>query len=233
MATSNVDFVTSMLAAEDLDTHQYLAFALNDGKVANNAGEAVGIIQNKPKNGEAVTVAYFGELKFKAGGAIAKDADITVATSGYFTQADSNDTVAGFAKAAVTSGSNGTGFFNFATPVTKPSALTYTVTAADAITAGKGYTLADNKLANNTLEVNGIAPAAIASGAAGEIVVFGVVTATLADSYGPGQTVMTTTSGYLTAVASGYGGNARVLVGAASGTNGTVMFWGGGIGAFA
>lgn len=228
MATENKRFMTTIQALEDLDSHQYIGFSLSDGKVANNAGECIGIICNKPKSGENASIAYFGESKFKAGGAISADADITVATSGYFTQADSNDTKVGVAKSAVTSGSVGTGFFNFATPVDRPSAFTYTVDNVDTVGQGYGYALIDNKLSNNDGECSGIAPIAIASGDQGQIVVSGVVTAVIADSYGIGMELMATTSGYFTTVVSGTLPQARMLTSADSGQQATVMFWGGG-----
>lgn len=116
MATEGQYLSFNHTAGEDLDSHQHQAIALDDGKVANNGAEAVGILMNKPKNGEGARVGFVGEMKFRAGGAITKDGPITVATSGYFTAAGSGDYIVGRAKAAVSSGSIGTGFFSFAKP---------------------------------------------------------------------------------------------------------------------
>jgi len=109
---------TTFEAGEDLDTdgHQYQAIALDDGKVANNGAEALGILLTKPKAGEGGTAAYAGEIKFRAGGAVTKDAPLTVTTSGYFTEADSGDFILGRAASAVSSGGIGRGFFDFAKP---------------------------------------------------------------------------------------------------------------------
>lgn len=108
----------NMEAKEDLDTHQYHAVSCADGKIANNGAEASGILMNKPKNGEAASVGSQNELAFQSGGAIAANGKITVATSGYLVAAGSGDHVIGSnGQVAVTSGSIGRGFFNFATPV--------------------------------------------------------------------------------------------------------------------
>lgn len=125
-------------ALEDLNTHQYQAVTLADGKVANNGGEANGILQNKPKTNEHATLGYQGIMKFRAGGAVSANAEMTVVLSGYFltavnatftidsataaanvTAADSGAMVVGRALAAVTSGSIGTGAFNFTKKATK------------------------------------------------------------------------------------------------------------------
>lgn len=231
MATSNQRFSTTIAAGEDMSGagYQFHALALDDGKVAANAEEASGILINKPTSGAASEVAYVGELAYAAGAAIAKGAKLTVTTSGWFTTATSGDAIVGEAKSAVTSGSIGTGFFVFSNVENPITGFAYSVTAADAITAGKGYALNDNKLANSGVELSGIAPSAITSGSAGKIVVGGIVTATFADSYGPDQDLMVTTSGYFTAVLSGYATQARALTGATSGSNGTVNLFGGGM----
>ena len=118
MATEGRYLETTIEAKEDLDTdgHMYQAIALDDGKVANSGGEAGGIIQSKPKSGEHAKVGFLGEMKFRAGGAVTAGKGVTVATSGYFTAAGSGDYIVGRAKAAVTSGSIGTGLFDFAKP---------------------------------------------------------------------------------------------------------------------
>jgi len=104
-------------AKEDLDTHQYLAVALDDGKVANNGSEAIGILQNKPKTNEHATIAFTGIMKFRAGGAVAIGARMTVATSGFLSTAGSGDYIVGREVAAVTSGSIGTGLLDFTNPL--------------------------------------------------------------------------------------------------------------------
>jgi hypothetical protein len=232
MATQNKTITTTIQALEDLDTHQYIAIALNDGKVANSASEAGGILQNKPKTNEFATLAYFGESKFKAGGAIAKGAEITIATSGYFTQADSNDDKVGMAKAAVTSGSVGTGYFSFPNKGGSSTGLsTFAVTAADAIGQGFAYTTADNKLANNEGEAIGVAPAAIASGDTGFVVIGGGPTQGTVGggNLAAGAAFMVGTSGYLIAVTSGHASAGHTLDAITSGSTGNVVWRGGSI----
>ena len=117
MGYENKYRVTTIQALEDLDSHQYQAVALDDGKIANNGQEAGGILINTPKEGEHAELAYDGEIKFRAGGAINIHKPITVTTSGYFVDAGSGYFVIGRAKATITSGSIGTGLFDFKTPI--------------------------------------------------------------------------------------------------------------------
>jgi len=118
MATENLRSLTTISAGEDLNTSafQYHAIALDDGKLAANGRESGGILINKPKSGEGLTLGYQGELKYAAGGAIAKAAKLTVTTSGWFVTAGSGSWICGRAKYAATSGSIGTGIFNFINP---------------------------------------------------------------------------------------------------------------------
>lgn len=113
MATENIILKTSFQVLEDQSTLQYQAITLADGLVANNGGEATGILLNKPKSGEFAQVGVIGEMKFRAGIGISASKAITVTTSGYCTAAGSGDYIVGSAKLAVTSGSIGTGLFDF------------------------------------------------------------------------------------------------------------------------
>lgn len=114
MGLSNQEVTTTITAGADLSACQYLAIALDDGLVAANSSEAIGILINKPKAaGEAATIAWSGESMFKAGAAINKGAMIAVTTSGWFITAGSGGIAVGRNKVAVTSGSIGTGIFNF------------------------------------------------------------------------------------------------------------------------
>jgi len=123
MTTQNQFMTTTIEAGEDLTANQYSAIALSDGKVANEGLEASGILLNKPKNGEFLTLGYFGEIKFRAGVGLSVGDRLRVTTSGYMISAASGYYFAGRAKAAVTSGSLGTGFFNFVAPVYQVSSL--------------------------------------------------------------------------------------------------------------
>lgn len=113
MSTENVIIKTTFQALEDQRTLQYQAVTLADGLVANNGGEATGILLNKPNTGEHAEIGIMGEMKYRAGGAISISKAITVTTSGYMTAAASGDYIVGSAKATITSGSLGTGYFDF------------------------------------------------------------------------------------------------------------------------
>lgn len=228
MATSNEVMRTTIAVTEDLSAAgaQFHGVAFADGKLANNADECSGILQNSPASGDHAALVYAGESKYAAGGAISAGGKITVSTSGWFTSAGSNDTVVGEAKNTVTSGSLGTGIFEFANVGNAASGVIFGVTTAESVLAGKAYALVDNKLANNAGEAAGILVAAIGTSGTGDIVVSGKVQATYADSYGANHPLMATTSGYMTTQLSGQGMNAYTLTAADSGTDGTVMFTG-------
>ena len=94
----------------------FKAIALDDGKFANNGRETGGILVYGGRAGEHVTLGYAGALKFTAGGAVGADKRLTVVTSGYFAVAGPGSHVVGRClDTAVSSGSVGTGVFNFAT----------------------------------------------------------------------------------------------------------------------
>ena len=121
MAVQNQGIDWSVIAAEDLDNttagtgHIYKAIAFNDRKLAANGSEASGIIQQVGKSGEHVGVTVSGISKYTAGGAVTAGALLTGAASGYLTAATSGDVVCGRnGTDAVTSGSVGTGIFQFA-----------------------------------------------------------------------------------------------------------------------
>lgn len=119
MATENKYLNTTIVAGANYSGSgkQYHAFAVADGQLAANGYEASGILQNKPADEQFAEIGYTGEMKFAAGLAISKGAKLTVTTSGWIKSAGSGDYIVGWSKAAVTSGSIGTGLFNFLTPV--------------------------------------------------------------------------------------------------------------------
>jgi len=94
----------------------YKAIA-NTGTLSAAAGSALGILQYGADDTGNVTLAVSGESKYVAGGAIASGGKLALAADGYLAAASSGSTVVGVnLPAAVTSGSVGTGIFNFATP---------------------------------------------------------------------------------------------------------------------
>ena len=225
---------TTIQITEDLSAagSQYHAIAFNDAKLANNAEEASGILMNKPDNLEFATIGTAGEMKFASGGSISAGDKLTIATSGWFTTAGSDDGIVGEAKYAVTSGSIGTGIFEFAGNTDgQQTGFLFDVTAADAIGAGFAYALADNKLANNGDEHSGCAVSAITSGSAGQIVVAGIATVQTdpSDNTTIGEKLTVTTSGYYTAGDSGYWIVGMALAAIGSGATGQAYIYAGNV----
>jgi len=93
----------------------YFAVARDDRKLANTGEEAAGLLIAAADSGDHATMAISGVSKFVAGGAITVGGKMTVATSGYVVAGDSGDYIVGECRNTVTSGSTGTGVFNFAT----------------------------------------------------------------------------------------------------------------------
>ena len=235
MATSNQYQATTIQLTENLSavTAQYHAVAFNDGQLAASAEEASGILMDKcPAQYDHVNVAVSGEIKFAAGGTITQGDKLTVTTSGWFTTAGSDDGIVGEAKYATTSGSIGTGLFNFAGNTDgQQKGLVYDVTAADAIGAGFAYCLADHKLANNGDEHSGCATSAISSGAAGQIMVCGIASVIMGGgTVTKGTKLTVTTSGYYVATDSGYWIVGQALAtSTASGTRGEAFIYAGNV----
>jgi hypothetical protein len=127
------DNAITIQAAENLENCIFHAIALNDAKLANNAHEALGIIENKPNNRNMVSVRYAGESRYYAGDAISKGDKLTVTTSGWFTSAGSFDPVIGVSKFDATSGSISQGIFQFV-PGLYPAHYLPTVIMSDGIT---------------------------------------------------------------------------------------------------
>ena len=234
MAISNKFMGTTIQITEDLSasTAQFHAIAFNDAQLATGPEEASGILMNKPDQYEHASVGYSGEMKFAAGGAISQGDKLTVANSGWFTTAGSDDGVVGEAKHAVTSGSLGTGIFEFSgNTAGQQNGIVFDVTPADAIGAGFAYALNDNKLANNGDEHAGCATSAISSGTAGQIMVCGIATiqATTADCITIGEKLTVTTSGYYTPGDSGYWIVGMALAAIGSGATGQAFIYGGNV----
>lgn len=230
MSTQNVRLSTTLQAAEDLSSLQYHAIALDDGKLANNGEEASGILLNKPKSGEHISLGYVGELKFRAGAAISKGDKLVVTTSGWFTTADSDDPVLGEAKAAVTSGSVGTGLFNFPTGTDKSTMWVASFTPKVDMIAGTAICLdAEMLQADNGEEADAVALGAATSGTAQNFAVGGVVDVKCdpAKVCSMGDALTVTTSGYFIPCDSGYYQVGRALANIGSNSTGKALFLGG------
>ena len=108
MATTQKFESLQLVAGADLNTGdgtgtQYKAAAVG-GTIAATGNTALGLIQNKPKNGEDLTIAYRGIMKGVAGGAVAAGARVMVTTSGYLITAAGAVIPCGKAISAASSG---------------------------------------------------------------------------------------------------------------------------------
>ncbi len=82
MTTENVYETLTLVASQDLTGHQFKAVDLSGG-VAINSLIAVGILRTKAAVGDHATVAYKGQMKAIAGGAINSGAQVGVTASGF------------------------------------------------------------------------------------------------------------------------------------------------------
>ena len=126
MAVEGDYFALKILSAADLSAYQYFPVTAAGARAtgATAYATAIGINQEKPLSGEHFRVTWLGESKFRAGGTITAGAHLTLNASGYFVAATSGLTISGRAVLAATSGSIGTGIFDFAAGMHK-SAVSY------------------------------------------------------------------------------------------------------------
>lgn len=105
MTTSVRYNATTLVAGQDLDgaDHLYRPIAVGGTIVATNAG-IIGVLLNKAKSGSHISVAYEGEVKLYAGGAITAGNGITNNASGWFTAAAAGSFSVGKALETVASG---------------------------------------------------------------------------------------------------------------------------------
>lgn len=100
---------------------QYKAIAVG-GTIAAANTATMGLLQNKPKSNEHASLRIVGRSFYVAGAAVVAGAALKVTTSGYLITVASGDLPCGKAFEAVTSGSTGEGYFNFATAKSNPGA---------------------------------------------------------------------------------------------------------------
>lgn len=124
MAVENKTLLTyTMSAGEDLNDVTkgtgdiFKAVAVDDGKIAANGLEAIGILSQPAKAGKHVTLNQVGESFFTAAGPLAVGRRISVTTSGYMTGVTSGSYAIGrVLNPAVGSGAVGRGVFHFHAP---------------------------------------------------------------------------------------------------------------------
>ena len=232
MSTENMNSYTTVQITENLTavTCKYHAVAFVDGQLANNGEEASGILINNPYTNEFGKLIVAGESKFAAGAAVTKGDKLTVTTSGWFITATSDDAVVGEAKCTTTSGSLGTGLFNFATAAYPSRSAHWDFTAAETMAlAGMAIALNDSKVANNGEEFSGVLLAAATSGTSNgaTIVMGGIARGRTGPAVNVGVNVMATLSGYMVAITSGYSPNAQMLETSTSGSLALMFIRGG------
>lgn len=72
----------TVVASQDLTGHMFKAVGLHGG-VAGTTAAAFGILRNKAYTGDHATLAFRGQMKAYAGGAINSGAQVGVTTSGF------------------------------------------------------------------------------------------------------------------------------------------------------
>lgn len=82
--------IQGVAAGADLSTMQYKVIAVA-GTIAAEADTALGILKNKPENGQHAAVAVEGKMKGYAAAAISAGARVTVTTSGFMLTVTSGD----------------------------------------------------------------------------------------------------------------------------------------------
>ena len=98
-ATNGFGFNDTIQAGADLSSHQYKVVNIS-GTIAASIDTSIGVLQNKPKSGEAATVKVLGKMMGLAGGSISASGLLKV-TSGYLVAVASGDRVAPCGKALV------------------------------------------------------------------------------------------------------------------------------------
>ncbi len=232
MATENKYRVTTLTAGEDLyaSGYRYHAIALNDGKLAVNGEEASGILLNKPKSGEHLELGYDGEMTFAAGQAISAGDKLTVTTSGWFMKADSldpGDIIVGECKITVTSGSLGTGIFNFPIADYKAQGITYNVAAKHAIISGVAVDIFAGAAAANGYDADAVAQNTVTSGGTTNFLFHGIGIGRVGGPTSAGNNLTVAASGYFDpAPTSGDMIVAKAISAIASGSTGDIVFYG-------
>lgn len=105
MAASGDKDLIQLVSTVDASANQYKIVDVA-GVIAATPGNAIGVLLNKPKTGESMSVAFSGHMKAYAGGAVTAGDRVTVTTSGFLiTNATSVSGIVGKAINTCTSGS--------------------------------------------------------------------------------------------------------------------------------
>ena len=106
-------FSFTLIAGEDLTASQFCAVDVEEGTgdaiLPNAGGRAIGVCQNKPDDGQAVTIVVSGVTKVLVGvGGIVKGNNVTVDDDGTIVQAGSSDRAIGIALSTSSAATLGT-----------------------------------------------------------------------------------------------------------------------------
>lgn len=217
MAIGNNRLTWHIAAGEDIEDATrgsgdiFKAISNDDGLIANNGREAIGLITQLAKSGQGISFDIQGVSKYTAGGAVAVDALLTVAISGYLTTAGSGDYVVGRNwDTAASSGAVSTGIFDFSNPTQFETSSAYQstfdtfgVAATEDLSAGANFAISlAGDFAPDADTAHGVLQANTNSGDTGQIRSIGFVSMTAGDVLTAGQSI-TVTSGWATPANSG------------------------------
>jgi hypothetical protein len=239
MSIQNSQFQWSIKAGEDLDNliagtgHIFKAIRSVDGKFANDAKSAIGILQYVGEEGQHVSFSYIGLMKYVAGTSIDNgDVLLTIATSGYCVEASSGDYIVGKALDDTTSGSVGYGIFNFSNPSYYESSSAHIMDmelqsfVAQTDLSTQQYKIVDfstGDIATSSNVADGVLIAGVGSGEIGYGWLFGKHIVAPNDNISNGRSVKCD-SGYVIPADSGDLIIGRAIEDLASGTNGVCNF---------
>jgi hypothetical protein len=236
MAISNVQWGYHVTATESLNDptkgtgHIYKAINVASGQITGDAQAAGGILTQPATNGSNIAFTVAGVAKYTAGGTVSANNELTVTTSGYFTAAASGDYIVGKAYADSTSGSVGTGMFDFSknpkVDTTSAYIATYEtvgVAATEDLSGAVSKAISGaGVIADGSNEALGILEAATNSGATGLIRPTGLVPWKAGNVIGIGDSLKVT-SGWALAADSGDLVVGRAMQASAAGNSGSTF----------
>lgn len=234
MSIQNEHFTWSFGATEALEDakkgtgHIYKAVVQGTGKIANNGGEATGILQQLAPNSGHVTQGMLGVMKFTAGAAVnSADQELTVTTSGYMKLADDGDKVVGRTLASVGSGSVGYGVFDFTAPrLFEGQSEIFDVAAQSDLSASVGLAVdfSAGTVVNTSQLASGIVVAGTTSGGTTKAKAMGKIPYLAGAAVTAGKSLKVGAAGYLFDAGSGDSLVGRAVAAVSSGQLGTGMF---------
>lgn len=227
MGILNNHFTFSITAGQDLIDNTrgtgtiYKAINVNSGMIASGGDTAGGLILGPAQSGNHVNFLISGVGKFTANAAISAGDALTITTSGYGKTAVVGEYIVGKALESVTSGSVGTGYFDFTQPVQQHPSDTISVSATGDLSAQAGKVISTTgDIAANANTALGIMQSNTNSGDSAILRTMGVMTGLAGGVLGIGDSV-TVTSGWIMVGNSGSLICGRVNEASAAGNSGS------------